>query len=86
MHCVRNGCVLPRRVVLASSLFSPVRAAPHQLRRRVSVMADKKSVLVPIGNGSEEMEAVISECRSLGDLRCHRPLTHPHTFKPGHCS
>lgn len=30
--------------------------------RRVSVMAGAKSVLVPIGNGSEEMEAVICEC------------------------
>lgn len=30
--------------------------------RRVAAMAsDKKAVLVPIGNGSEEMEAVICE-------------------------
>lgn len=30
--------------------------------RRLTVMASDKKVLVPIGNGSEEMEAVICEC------------------------
>lgn len=40
-----------------------VLAVPVSLpARRVAAMAsDKKAVLVPIGNGSEEMEAVICE-------------------------
>lgn len=55
--------VVSRRSLLTGAgavLSVPVPAAS----RRVSAMAaSQKHVLVPIGNGSEEMEAVICECR-----------------------
>jgi hypothetical protein len=47
-----------RRSLLRGAGCVLVPVAPS---RRVSVMAGAKSVLVPIGNGSEEMEAVICE-------------------------
>lgn len=47
-----------RSTLLRGGLATPVAA---RVRRFVVMAEGKKSVLVPIGNGSEEMEAVISE-------------------------
>jgi hypothetical protein len=62
LSCTMLTGGVTRRSLLrgAGCVLAPV--AP----RRVSVMAGTKSVLVPIGNGSEEMEAVI--CESMRDL------------------
>lgn len=68
--------VVSRRSLLtgAGAVLSVPVPAPS---RRVSAMAaGQKHVLVPIGNGSEEMEAVICECRGPHAAQ-PPPLPHP---------
>jgi hypothetical protein len=63
--CVALSCTMLSSQVTRSSLLRGagcLLAVPSTPHRRTAVMASvKKSVLVPIGNGSEEMEAVICE-------------------------
>lgn len=56
----RISCCLPRSSVLRSGLLAAVVSNTSSSRQVAAMAAGQKAVLVPIGTGTEEMEAVIT--------------------------
>jgi hypothetical protein len=60
MLASRVHCCLPRSTVLRSGLLAAVVPSTSSSRQVAAMAADQKAILVPIGTGTEEMEAVIT--------------------------